>query len=302
MSKGFTYFIAGAHPFRLYWRHGWVFSLKKKRLKISTPQYFLPTVEALVPGQVLESGRTRPQIVTGICQTSFEKDDYVVKFIKSPEMTPEKSSHELIASFIALELDLNVPEPALMNVSNNFVAAMNGNQNYHVASNSVGVNFCSKYVTNGFQSLIKGQKLTGPIIKKLACLFAFDLLISNADRRIDKHNFSTNGKDILILDHEAAFGYVYDLPFTRNKEPWIIREQEMQWVETNFCYQALRGKRLGIDEFISKFVGLNEGFWRRAVALVPPAWNSHLSEIKATTDLVVANVEIFHREIQRILK
>jgi hypothetical protein len=83
-------------------------------IKITNDTYFLPTIEALLGINELGSGTTKPMLIRGVCRTTQEKSDYVVKYRNAPRMSVESSCRELLASFIAMELDMNVAEPALI--------------------------------------------------------------------------------------------------------------------------------------------------------------------------------------------
>lgn len=58
---------------------------------------------------------------------------------------------------------------------------------------------CMNEVLGSFiaSEIVAGLAIPDKIKTQLYELFAFDLLIGNADRRIDKPNFLSNGEDIL---------------------------------------------------------------------------------------------------------
>ena len=271
--------------------------------KITDPNYFLPIVEALTPGEVLGSGTTQPNVVRGICHQTQVKSDYVVKFIKAQRMSPEASARELVAAFMAMELDFNIPAPAIVNVSTEFVETMLGEPNFKVASNSLGYNFGNEYIKEGYQQLLRGQKVAAELVERLQDLFAFDVLIGNTDRRTEKPNFLTNGKQELIFDHELAFSFTLLLPFLRNKEPWLMKAQEMEWIRENYCYGVLHGKDIDFSNFVAKFSALNPTFWQKVSSLVPADWQTtQLDEIRAHVETIVQNKDVFKTELNRILK
>ena len=230
--------------------------------KITDQNYFLPIVEALAPGPVFDTGTTQPNVIRGICHQTQVKSDYVVKFRAAQRMSPEANARELVAAFIAMELDFNIPPPAIINVSPDFVEVMRGRPNFQSASKSLGFNFGNEYMKEGYQALVRGQKIPAELLERLKDLFAFDVLISNSDRRIDKPNFLTNGKQELIFDHELAFSFTLLLSFVRNKEPWLIKDQEMEWLRHNYCYDLLKGKNINFSIFVAKFTDLNASFWQ----------------------------------------
>jgi hypothetical protein len=272
-------------------------------LKISDRDYFLPTIEALVPGDVLITGATQPNVIRGICEQTQSKGDYVVKFRAAQRMSPEASARELLAAFIAMELDFNVPAPAIINISSEFAELLRGQPNFQVANNSLGYNFGNEYMKEGYQMLIKGQKVPNELFGRLQDLFAFDILISNADRRVDKPNFLTNGKQELIFDHELAFGFSLILPSFRNHEPWLIKDSEMEWIRHNYCYNLFKPKNLNFATFVAKFDALNQNFWEKALSLIPSEWKtSQLNDIRMYIEVIMQNKDVFSLELTRILK
>lgn len=269
--------------------------------KITDPDYFLPFVQAIEAGRILISGRTRPMLIRGICKQTGVKGEYVVKLKGSPEMYPDACMNELIGSFLAAELNLNVPDPATVEISPELVETMEEHGNYELANQSLGPNFGSFY-KEGYLEIIPGQNISTDLKEKLYDIFAFDILVGNPDRRIDKPNFLSNGKDFLIYDHELAFSFTQILSFARNPQPWLIPLTEMSWISRNYCFAQLKGKHSDFSNFAARLEGLNENFWARADELIPPEWktNNYLV-IKAHINLIVANRHKFIQELNRIL-
>ncbi len=58
-------------------------------LKITDTDYFLPTVEAINGIRLLSTGTTQPMLIRGICNKTYEKSDYVVKYYNAPRMSIE---------------------------------------------------------------------------------------------------------------------------------------------------------------------------------------------------------------------
>lgn len=270
-------------------------------LKLSHPDYFLPAVEAVGAGPVLQTGTTLPQIVTGICTQTGVKYDYVVKFIASTRMSPEASARELIAALMARELDFNVPEPVIIHVSDAFVETMRGDENFQVASNSLGFNFGNEY-KSGYFSVLKDQQINPVLETKLVDLYAFDLMISNADRRLEKPNFLTDGDDILIFDHELAFGFTLELPLLRNPEPWTIREQDLNWIRDNFCFDRIKGKQFDFSTFQQRLTGIDNSFWNKMETILPADWlTEQVGDIKDYLNQLITKADLFANELNRIL-
>lgn len=240
-----------------------------KNMKITDANYLLRHIEALQGFSTLGSGTTEPMLIRGVCTTTGEKADYVIKFVNSPRMSVEASSRELIASFMAMELELNVPEPAIINVTQPFVETLRGHQGYKAAANSIGKNFGCRYI-EGFMELLWNQKLSEGQLDQARKIFAFDMLILNTDRRTNKPNLLSDGEKIIIFDHELAFGFVFDL--ITNNTPWIFSDADKHWIENHFFYSTLKSNKYQFEDFIQQFNQLNENFWDKAIVLLPENW------------------------------
>jgi hypothetical protein len=267
--------------------------------KLSDESYFLPEIFAISPGDVFFTGTTQPQLIRGICKKTQVKGSYVVKYKSSPRMHPAASCSELIASFIAMELDLNVVEPALIEISEEFAESMRGRDGYKSAASSQGINFGCKYV-EGYLSFTQNQPLNDIQIKQAQEIFPFDIFISNPDRRLDKPNMMSNGKKIIIYDHELAFGFILDI--IKNPTPWIIGDRDLDWIRRHYFYPVLKKSEHNFDSFVDKFTILNHEFWNKCYKTVPKEWTgSHMDTIRDNLSSLIEHRKEFSNELKRIL-
>lgn len=268
-------------------------------MKITDKEYFLPEIYALSGIKLLGSGTTQPMLIRGVCTKSNVKEDYVVKYIKSPRMSPESSCRELIAAFIAKELEMNVADPATIIVTDEFVETLIGKEGYKFAQNSLGLNFGCKYVP-GMMEILINQPLTNNQYEQAERIFALDIFISNADRNHNKQNMLTDGEKILIFDHELAFGFVMDI--IKNSTPWILSDSDKVWVKNHFFYQAMKEGEPNFDTFVEKFEVLNENFWNCLNVLIPEKWRTQqVDEIKSNLTALIENKGMFLREVYKIV-
>lgn len=271
-------------------------------IKITDELYFLPEVEALEAYQPFSSGRTRPNLVRGVCRQTGERSEYVVKFKGSPQMFPGSSGKELLGAFIALQVDLQVAAPAIVHISADFVDTMEpGHENIAVAAKSIGFNFATGYMGLGYQEPMQGQKFPDEVLQKLMDLFAFDVFISNPDRRVGKPNFITNGQDIFVYDHEMAFSFL-EVLFGGSIEPWLIPDADVYWIGNHFSYSMLKGRNINFTGFAERLGLLDDGFWLKARQLMPPEWDNGLvTSIYNYLDKIVQHRNRFALELNRIL-
>jgi hypothetical protein len=267
--------------------------------KITDYNYFLPTIEALIPDKIFASGRNKPLLIRGLCRKKQVKSDYVVKFRNSQEMSIEASCRELLASFMAMQIELPVPTPVLVNISTEFIQTLKGQPSYDNASNSIGLNFGCEFMV-GYFEIIRNQSLTENQKNQVVRIFPFDIFISNPDRRIDKPNLLTDGNNILIFDHELAFGFVFDI--FKNKAPWHFRPQDKEWIQNHFFFPYLKNKFPDFSIFIGQLALLDDFFWEKALSFIPEVWKTEqVLEIKTYLQMLITNKDVFLQELQNVL-
>lgn len=272
------------------------------KLKITAPEFYLPQIEATMSAKVMDSGTTKPMLIKGIDVDKGSRDQYIVKFVNSTRMTPSACARELLGAWIGTELGLNMIEPVLVNVSQEFVDTLRGKDGFTAAQNSLGLNFGSKYVA-GYSETIVGRPIPNSIDNTfLKDIFAFDMFISNADRGAGKPNLLCNGRDFLLFDHELAFSFIYSLPFLRNKTPWIFGDAERDLYKKHFFYNYLKGTNVDFEAFTEQFKSINEQFWSKAFNLIPISWQSdELTTIKDYLKLISDNHKTFAEQLKLIL-
>jgi hypothetical protein len=267
--------------------------------KITDQNYFLPTIHALTGDKLLGNGTTKPMLIRGVCTTTMEKSDYVVKYKNSPRMSIEASCRELIAAFIAKEIELNVADPVLINITSEFVETLVGKDGYKFANNSIGVNFGCKYFS-GYWEFIKGQALNDNQYEQAEKIYAFDIFIANPDRRVEKQNMLTDGDKVLIFDHELAFAFVMDI--IKNPTPWIIGPADLSWIKKHYFYSVLKQNEHNFDTFVENFSVLDKKFWTKVNVLIPKEWvTSQVNEIQKNIGLLVNNRQRFLEQLYNTL-
>jgi hypothetical protein len=267
--------------------------------KLTDPDYFLPEIFALQAEKVFGSGTTQPMLIRGICKKTHVKTEYVVKYINSPRMSAMSSCSELMAAFIGLELGLKVAEPAIIEVTQEFVETLKGRDGYKTANNSLGINFGCKY-ERGFMEFASNQQLNDEQYEQAGQIFSFDIFISNSDRRKEKPNMLTDGDNILIFDHELAFGFVMDI--IKNPTPWIITDYEIGWIKNHYFYPILKGNEHNFDEFVDSFTVLDEKFWDKLRKTIPEVWiGDYFDTIKNNLTSLITHKDHFKIELNKVL-
>ncbi|NLR77029.1 HipA family kinase [Chitinophaga eiseniae] len=267
--------------------------------KITDPSYILPNVHALALFDQFEGSANKPLLIDGIETQSHERGEYVVKLRAAERLSNEAFQRELIAAFIAMELDIPCVQPAVITVSSDFVDTLKGDNSWQVANKSLGYNFGSKYMT-GYNTIILGAPLSNEELKHAQNIFLFDLLIQNTDRTTTKPNMLSNSREIIILDHEIAFGFVLDI---FPSIPGTFKETDLLWIKLHCLLDKVKNTNVDLDEFCNKIGRLDESFWERVWQLTPTEWASRDQFLKIRNFVlgILTQIDKFKVELKRII-
>lgn len=237
--------------------------------RFTDPEFHLPVVHALLPGMELNSGANRPVVITCVDKDSGQREDYVVKLLASERMTPEAQMRETLASFIAMEMDMATPAPAVVCIGPELVHAMDGQQIYGRLAKSVGENFGSTLL-NEAPEVLFGADLNAEQLKDAQFVLSFDALLRHFDRRMEKPNLLSDGTRLYVIDHELAFGFVFDL--FPSATPWVLSEHEIKMLPNHLLYNKVRRTAFDPEAHVERLERLNDAFWDKAWQELPPAW------------------------------
>ena len=121
-----------------------------------------------------------------------------------------------------------------------------------------------------------------------AHIFAFDALIANDDRRTDNPIVLVRGDELFVIDHEAAFSFLY---FVAGKNPaWQVRDRAS--LRRHVFFYQLRKREAELSLFTARLAALGDEELERIVREVPQGWR-HGDIGRISADLQV--VYIGHR-------
>jgi hypothetical protein len=168
----------------------------------------IPKVEAEIFEEDLSEGSTRPSVMACVNLATEGRDSYVVKYRTS------RGDHcyEFLCISLGRFFHLRTLEPVQVLLTRELAESL---QTSHPAvaervHENLGWNFGTRYLPGKSLPETEG-KLTGTRGDEAARIMAFDVLISNADRRLRKINLLADGNGFWILDHELAFGWCLDV-------------------------------------------------------------------------------------------
>lgn len=272
-------------------------------MKITDPNYSLPYIEALTPLDIFPNSANKPILISGVDTKSGERGEYVTKLNGSERMqVVSYRSKELIAAFMAMELELPVVEPAIIKISPEFLEIAKGKDYFFTLQKSIGYNVGSKYLEKAMVT-INNPVFNASQLTNAAQIFVFDVLIQNIDRTLEvggKPNLMTNGEKLILLDHELAFSFA-EILFNMNKTPWLINEGDLTWVRKHVLFKHINHQEVNYLEILNKFHIFDAHFWKQVEELVPEEWKSALIEkIKEHVISIFQHKEAFSNSLRHL--
>jgi hypothetical protein len=267
--------------------------------KITDSDYKLQEIFALRFNDNLSQSANKPILVSGVDKHSNEKGDFVVKFKNAGRMSAEASMRELLASFIAMEMDIPVVEPVIVEITPAFVNLLIGNEAWAAANKSKGNNYGSRYVRE-HSTLLLNKGLNNHQLPLAQNIFAFDMFIQNTDRTNIKPNLFTNGNDMIIFDHETSFAFAFPLTTTANI--WEMNDDHRAWIKQHCLLPHIRGKDYNFEDFSAKLDNLTETFWDKAAQLLPVEFRTdQFDTIKNILSRICGERKHFILELKKIM-
>jgi hypothetical protein len=217
------------------------------------------------------TGSNKPLLVRCLNPETNERKDCVLKSMGTERMSADSSARELLSTFIAWEWGISIVNPVIIEITQAFLNTLNHKPIFSNPSKSLGYNYGSIYLKNFHEPSIL-YKLNEIEIEQGLLIFAFDIFIGNADRRLEKPNCFTDGQNLVIFDHELAFGYVDDI--IQNTEPWTIRESDNYWINKLYLKKKLKGQKIPKENILKCIEKIDDLFWEKAISLIPNNWKT----------------------------
>ena len=233
----------------------------------------LPLVTATRVGREVGNGRTRPVILYCDQENSAEEIEVYVKLRGSRELTSAGLMCEGIAALLGRDLGLPVPEPFVVEITDQFVRATAATPEAPLFQNSVGPSFGSKATYP--QSVPWSAERVMPIAMRAvaADVFAFDAMIRNPDRRHNNPNCKVRDDELLIYDHDLAFDFLNGVLFW--KPPWEPGGLDFLCNRSparHAFFDTLQGMPHAFDRLVDAWSKIDSGRLDGYVAALPTEW------------------------------
>jgi hypothetical protein len=258
----------------------------------------VPTLNASALIRELSSGRTKPCIFHCEDDSMEMCAEYVVKLKAGIDSKETGLACELIASQLAIFLDIQTPEPAIINLDPLMAELIPNPVLSQKIRASAGANFGSKFISPGFDTWPVGKSIPSNLKTVALEIFAFDALIQNPDRRSEKPNVLWGRDELYIIDHELGFSFIFDI--IQRNQPW--RFSDLGFMQKHLFYLPLKGQPINLDRFIGALEGLNDKVLDSITGNVPSAWhNQNIPKIRTHLREICHHLNDFIDEIRRVL-
>jgi hypothetical protein len=257
----------------------------------------LKTWFALRYDHILEGGRTKPLVVD--CSLDGERRLFVAKIPGLPEVDQRTVCRELLGNLVAQRLGVNVPAPALIEISEEFVAAVNPDLREKRVQIKPGMAAGCEYVSGGLASFLP-QYLTSPLLPDAALIYAFDGLVQNPDRTSQRPNCAVLADRLLAYDFDMAFSFLYAIGISFRA--WEVSRHGI--ADRHLFRDRLRG-RAGVSfswqQSCEEISLLSDEVLADLCGWVPTLFEANLEAIKTHLSQVRDHVDDFKMELQASL-
>ena len=244
--------------------------------------------------RAMTSGRTCP-IACGCSDLAGKPvGEFVIKLLGQ-----QATLYEFVASRLATHFGILVPEAPAVEMDKEFERLLASSQPQLAAAlhAGLGLNFGTRFM-NPMSTWPVGRTIPEAMLADATKIFAFDALIQNPDRRVEKPNLLTQSDDLYILDHESGFSFL--LAIGGHSSPWNLEREA--YLQNHVFYNRLKSKRLDLREFEARLEALTEAALEKIRSEIPNEWmHEDFGRIGAHLSKVHEHRSEFLEQVRRIL-
>ncbi len=181
---------------------------------------------------------------------------------------------EVIASQLALDLDLRTPAPALLEITPEFAASITDLSVLEAMQKSIGWNFGTLKLPGqdsgpaSFTPFWPSRLLPAEWRQTAAEVYAFDGMIENPDRRQDNPNCLHNRNGLVMIDHDMAFSFLAGVLFW--KPVW--EGGDLSMLRQHLFHHHLRSAPRDFERLAGAMESITERQLRGYALSVPEDW------------------------------
>ena len=249
------------------------------------------------------SGRTKPVLM----HCEIDSDIAIEVFCKLSTGCFEgvtSLAREVVAACLALDLNLPVPTPYLVEVPSILASIVTDSDIAERLRASSPIGFGSAKVRSQFSVWTSGSRVTASMLPSALGAFVFDAVIDNADRKPSNPNCLVARDRLHLIDHELSF------PSTAGllgwQPPW--QEGALSWLDRVdghlFC-RELKIRHLDFGPLRQLWSGISDDRLLEYGRTIPPEWETAQPAVEEALDRIRNardNLDGVIAEIRRVLQ
>lgn len=244
-----------------------------------------------------ETGTTKPCVFQCEDADSKPAGEYVTKLRSTVRSNEIGLQYEFIAWHLAEYFEVPHLTAALVEIDQELADSIQDKVINERVKKSVGLNFGTKFVP-GFNTWVAGDTIPPSLQKTAFEIVAFDAVIENPDRRIDKSNLLFKGEELLVLDHELAFAFVLTIGLDLKK--WD--QKRLEFLRNHPLHAGLKSRTPDLADFEIKLKKLNNKTIQGICDAVPAAFGTINEKIPAHLNAARENATEVMDVIREIFK
>lgn len=229
----------------------------------------------------MKGGTTAPRLV--VAHDEHQQSKSIVLKLRCPG-TPIERGHyggtslacELICSVLARAVGLNVPDYAIVEVTQHFINSIGDNSIRDLFSKNIGPNFGSIHHKSLTSWEARYHRLPQVIIDQLEDILTFDAIVINGDRQISNSNLLHRGDRLLLIDHSLALPVYLWEQQELTDSPLFPLASIMKHCATQHLKGSRRSYRKVLDNWQER---INTQKLSELRAMLPPSWEREQGDI-----------------------
>jgi hypothetical protein len=250
----------------------------------------------------MASGRTRPSLL------HCEKEDgtpleAVAKFSGGCDRGEAALAMEVIAACLAHDLEIQVPEPVLIDIPPDWLDSITDPQLRAVIAKSSSVAFGSTVAGAQFTQWLPTMALRAELMQTAAAILVFDAIIQNPDRRVINPNCLVRDLEIRVIDHEMCFAHGLIIGWL---PPWANGSlNNLLPADSHIFRRNLNPMQVDWAAIQAKWSQLSDPMIGDYEAAIPPEWSGAAVDVQRAVKLIrdaKANIDGCIAEVKRVLQ
>lgn len=239
----------------------------------------------------MTNGRTLPCLIE--CEDEIgEKYELVVKYTEKLFEKEKNLAIEALVVMLASDLQLPISQAFVVELTPEFLSVVIDTEIQQAMQKSCKYAFGIKYKPS-YAAWVSGNEIPKELTDLASQIAIFDQIIKNYDRRPANPNCLFKGDDLLIFDHELAFGTTLF-----QKQPWENEGLNDLSLKDKHIFAApyFKNKPFDFSQFILNWKNITDKRFQEYVSCIPVEW----SQQGTTTNQIINDLKQARDQIELI--